>query len=352
MIILGIETSCDETAAAIVEDGYYLHSNVVASSLSLHARYGGVVPEIAARNHIEVILPVIHEALDTANCTWEQIDAIAVTYGPGLEGSLLIGVLTARTLAIAHTKPLYAVNHVTAHVYANFITDSSLPGLSLPDKKPAWPLLAAIVSGGHTQLVLFYDHNDYQLLGQTLDDALGEAFDKVAKMLGLPYPGGPAIAQAAIKGDAAAFSLPKPRVGQFDFSFSGLKTAVLRQAQAEVGENYTFPSIKLPERLSVAQKSNIAASFQRTAVEIVVSKVKKAYEMYCPNSIVLAGGVAANRELRQQLQSILPSPLIYPDPLLCTDNAVMVASLGYFTAQTNQAPADPYLLGVVPNLSM
>lgn len=342
MKILGIETSCDETAAAVVEDGHKLLSNAVASSMDLHVKYGGVVPEIAARSHIEAIQPVIHQALDDARCTWEDIDGVAVTYGAGLGGSLLIGVMTARTLAITLEKPLYAINHVEAHVYANF----------LGDKQPEFPMLAVIVSGGHSQLVLFKDHFDYQLLGQTHDDAIGEAFDKVAKMLGLPYPGGPSVAEAAKKGDPNSFQLPKAKVGKYDFSFSGPKTAVLRLAQGLIGESHDFPSIKLAERLSEAQKANIAASFQRIAVETIVDKAKLAYEEFSPKSVVIAGGVAANQELRRQLTEAIPLPLVFPEPRLCTDNGAMVATLGCFKARVNQDTADPYSLSIAPNLSM
>lgn len=352
MKILGIETSCDETAAAVVEDGGTLLSNAVASSMDLHVKYGGVVPEIAARSHIEAILPVIRQALDDAGCTWNDIDGIAVTYGAGLGGSLLIGVLTARTLAIAHGKPLYAINHVEAHVYANFLTRTSLPGYAMRSAQPAFPMLAVIVSGGHSQLVLFRDHFDYAILGRTQDDAIGEAFDKVAKMLGLPYPGGPSIAQSAVKGDPQAFKLPKAKMEKYDFSFSGLKTAVLRLAQAEIGESYDFPSIKLPERLSEAQKADIAASFQRVAIETVVNKVRTAYEEFAPESVVIAGGVAANEELRRQLSEALPLRVEYPDLKLCTDNAAMVAALGCFKALKDQGGADPYALVIEPNLSM
>ena len=352
MKILGIETSCDETAAAVVEDGKLLLSNVVASSMDLHAKYGGVVPEIAARSHIEVILPVIHEALETAGCNWDDIDAIAVTYGAGLGGSLLIGVLTARTLAIAHNKPLYAVNHVEGHVYANFLTSTSLPGYQMREHQPEFPMLTIIVSGGHSQLALFRNHFDYTLLGATQDDAIGEAFDKVAKILGLPYPGGPSIAKAADNGDVNRYNFPKAKMSKYDFSFSGLKTAVLRQAQAEIGESYDFPSIKLPERLSEAQKNDIAASFQRIAIETIVDKAKLAYEEFSPNSVVIAGGVAASQELRRQLTETLPLPLEYPDFKLCTDNGAMIATLGSFKAMQNQPKADPYTLDIAPNLSM
>ncbi|MEK7059777.1 MAG: tRNA (adenosine(37)-N6)-threonylcarbamoyltransferase complex transferase subunit TsaD [Patescibacteria group bacterium] len=352
MRILGIETSCDETAAAVVEDGQRLLSNVVASSMALHIQYGGVVPEIAARSHIEAITPVIKQALSDARCSWEDIDGIAVTYGAGLSGSLLIGVMAARTLAIVHRKPLYSINHVEAHVYANFLTETSLPDLKMPAKQPDFPLLAIIVSGGHSQLVLFRDHFDYHLLGQTQDDAIGEAFDKVAKMLGLPYPGGPSVATAALKGNPRAFPLPKAKMAKYDFSFSGLKTAVLRLAQAVVGESYDFPSIKLPERLSEAQKADIAASFQHTAIATIVDKVKLAYDEFAPTSIIIAGGVGANTELREQLSTALPLSIDYPDPRLCTDNGAMVAALGCFKASLEQPTADPYSLTIEPNLSM
>ncbi len=352
MKVLGIETSCDETAAAVVEDGYKLLSNVVASSMDLHVKYGGVVPEIAARSHLEVILPVIHEALETAKCAWDDIDAIAVTYGAGLGGSLLIGVMTARTLAITHHKPLYAINHVEAHVYANFLTETSLTGYQMRAEQPAFPMLALIVSGGHSQLMLFQDHFRYRLLGRTQDDAIGEAFDKVAKMTGLPYPGGPSIAKAAANGDATRYKLPKAKMNKYDLSFSGLKTAVLRLAQHEIGESYDFPSIKLPERLSEAQKADIAASFQRIAVETVVDKARLAYEEFAPKSVVIAGGVAANQELRQQLSEATPLPIEYPDLQLCTDNGAMVATLGCFKQFKDQPTADPYTLAIQPNLSM
>lgn len=352
MKILGIETSCDETAAAVVEDGWRLLSNGVASSMDLHAKYGGVVPEIAARSHIEAVTPVIQQALDDAACDWDEIDGIAVTYGAGLGGSLLIGVLTARTLAIAYGKPLYAVNHVMGHVYANFLTSTALPGLAMRQRAPEFPLLAIIVSGGHSQLALFRDHFDYTLLGRTQDDAIGEAFDKVAKIIGLAYPGGPSVAKAAENGDPHAFKFPKAKVGKYDFSFSGLKTAVLRQAQAEIGESYDFPSWKLPERLNEAQKADIAASFQRVAVETIVDKAKLAYEEFQPRSVVIAGGVAASQELRRQLSAALPLPIEYPDFKLCTDNGAMIATMGCFMVQAGQPAADPYSLDIAPNLTM
>jgi len=267
MKILGIETSFDETAAGIVEDGRRLLSNVVVSSMEQHIPYGGVVPEIAARSHIESINPVIEQALDEARCTWGSIDAIAVTHGAGLGGSLLVGVLTARTLAITRQKPLYAINHVEAHLYANFLTEVADSPLLLANsyqlsaKAPVFPMLGLIVSGAHSQLVFFRNHFDYTLLGQTQDDAIGEAFDKVAKILGLPYPGGPSLSKKALEGNPAAYLLPKARMqDKYDFSFSGLKTAVLRLAQQETGKSYDFPSSKLTELLSESQKADIAHS--------------------------------------------------------------------------------------------
>lgn len=398
MKILGIESSCDETAAAVVEDGFCLLSNVVATQIDIHAEYGGVVPEIAARSHIEAINPVIEKALRDASCTWDDIDAIAVTYAPGLVGSLLVGTLAARTLAVAHNKPLYPIHHVEAHVYANFIIEQSAllePQLVLPSKQPAFPMLALIVSGGHTQLVLFRDHGDYELLGQTQDDAVGEAFDKVAKIIGLPYPGGVSIDRAAPDGDPHKYQFPKARltckhVGphagmtgkkalsgaasridrygeraaqsltppgaqdvchHYDFSFSGLKTAVLRAVQADVGKDFTFPSHELSGLLTAKQRNDFAASFQRVAIETLVDKTEAAYREYAPASVVIAGGVAACQLLRDELRDRLPISIEYAPMKLCTDNAAMIATLGYFYAK-KVPPADPYSLEVVPSLSM
>lgn len=352
MRILGIESSCDETAAAIVEDGHLLLSNVVNSQIDIHALYGGVVPEVAARSHIEVINPVVEQALKDADLTWDDIDAIAVTYAPGLIGSLLVGTLAARTLALLKNKPLYPIHHVEAHVYANFITDQKTPAFSLPSKQPSFPMLALIVSGGHSQLVLFRDHGDYELLGQTQDDAVGEAFDKVAKVLGLPYPGGPSIATAANDGYPYKYKLPKAKLdGAYDFSFSGLKTAVLRAVQHELGVDTTFPSSELSARLSAQQKSDFAASFQRTAIETLVDKAERAFKDYSPASVVIAGGVAANQELRHQLSDRLPLPIEYAPMSLCTDNAAMIATLGYYHAQ-KQEPTSPFDVDVIPSLSM
>lgn len=353
MKILGIESSCDETSAAVVEDGKRLLSNVVHSQIDIHAEYGGVIPEIAARSHIETINPVVNKALEDAACSWDDIDAIAVTYAPGLVGSLLIGTLAARTLAVVHDKPLYAIHHVEAHVYANFIVEQKdTSSLVLPSKQPAFPMLALIVSGGHSQLVLFRDHGDYELLGQTQDDAVGEAFDKVAKIIGLPYPGGPSIEKAAAHGDPHAYKLPKARMeNPYDFSFSGLKTAVLRSVQAEVGKDFTFPSHELAALLTDKQRYDFAASFSRVAIETLVDKAERAYNDYSPASVVIAGGVAASRPLREELSRRLPLSIEYAPMSLCTDNAAMIATLGYYYAQKRPAD-DPYALEVVPSISM
>lgn len=342
MKILGIESSCDETAAAIVEDGKKILSNVVVSQIDIHKEYGGVIPEIAARSHIEAINPVINKALAEANLTIDDIDAIAVTYAPGLIGSLLIGTLAARTLAILHHKPLVKVQHVEGHVYANFLNE----------KQPEFPLLALIVSGGHSQLVLFKDHGNYELLGQTNDDAIGEAFDKVAKILGLPYPGGPAIARAAKDGDKFKYHLPDAKLKHpYDFSFSGLKTAVLRAVQKEVGVSYDFPSFKLKDKLKTSEINDFAASFQYTATKTLVTKTVKAYNEFQPKSVVIAGGVAANQELREQLKAALPIDIDYAPISLCTDNAAMIATLGYYKFMNGKV-TDPYELEVIPSISM
>lgn len=356
MLILGIESSCDETAAAVVEDGRRLLSNVVHSQIDIHTEYGGVVPEIAARSHLEVINPVINKALEDANLTWDDIDAIAVTYAPGLIGSLLVGTLSARTLAIIHNKPLYRIHHVEAHVYANFITEQvvneSMKELALPKNQPKFPMLALIVSGGHSQLVLFHNHGDYELVGQTQDDAVGEAYDKVAKIIGLPYPGGPSIAKAALEGDPNKYQFPKARMANpLDFSFSGLKTAVLRAVQREMDKDFTFPSHGLAELLTASQRNDFAASFQRVANETLVDKVMLAYDMYQPASVVIAGGVAADRDLRARLSEQLPIDIEYAPIQLCTDNAAMIAALGYYNSQGNK-PDDPHELEVIPSLSM
>ena len=318
MNILAIETSCDETAAAAIKDGIEILSNVVNSQIEIHAQYGGVVPEVAARSHIEVILPVIEQALSDAKVTWDGIDAIAVTRGPGLIGSLLIGVLTAKTLAVAKDKPLIGVNHIWAHAFASFLTEQT----------PQFPFLALTVSGGHTTLSIYHEDLTRKVLGQTLDDAAGEAFDKVAKLIGLPYPGGPAIGRAAESGDENAYKFPIAKLGKesFDFSFSGLKTAVLRQVQEITGVNPGAAGAQKTYQLDPQVQADIAASFQRAVVDALVRNTQRAYVQYKPKSLVVGGGVACNASLRTKLTQTLPDAIFVP-PALCTDNAAMIGAM-------------------------
>ena len=350
MKILGIETSCDETAASVVLDGREILSNVVVSQIDIFAEYGGVIPEVAARSHLEVMMPVINKALDDAKCTWNEIDAIAVTYAPGLLGSLLIGTLTARTLAILHDKPLYAVHHLKSHVYANWLTSRE------QEVNPQFPLLALVVSGGHTQILYMPAHNKFEIIGTTHDDAVGECFDKVAKILGLPYPGGPSIAKVAIDGDALKYRLPHPKVEGLDFSFSGLKTAVLRAVQKELGLPISHPSHDLKNHLSEQQVADFAASFQKTAVDILIEKLRLALKQYPDvKSVVVAGGVSANKELRAEMSRTLDKQNVdvyFPNPLLSGDNGAMVAAACYYEIQTGVEPIDPYKLNIYPRISI
>lgn len=349
MKILGIETSCDETAASVVQDGREILSNVVVSQIDIFAEYGGVIPEVAARSHLEAILPVIDKALSDASCSWEDIDAIAVTHAPGLLGSLLIGTLTARTLAILHSKPQYAVHHLKSHVYANWLNSAE------DDSVPSFPLLALVVSGGHTQILYMKGHNQFEIVGTTRDDAVGECFDKVAKILGLPYPGGPSIAKASLDGDSSKYSFPHPKIPGLDFSFSGLKTAVLREVQKQVGVPISYPSFKLKELLNHQQVCDFAGSFQRTAVEILIEKVKRALEMYPDaKSVVVAGGVSANESLRKMAELAFSSNvrLFFPLPALSGDNGAMVAGACYYEIQSGVEPTDPYALNIYPRISI
>jgi N6-L-threonylcarbamoyladenine synthase len=342
MLILGIETSCDETSAGVVKDGSQVLSNVIKSQIDIHKAYGGVVPEVAARNHIEVILTVINKALTDAKVSWEQIDGIAVTNGPGLMGSLLIGTLTARTLSWIREKPIYPVHHVLGHIYANWL---------LPEQ-PKFPVLALIVSGGHTHLFYLRNHLDVQLLGRTQDDAVGEAYDKVAKLIGLPYPGGPAIDGIFKLGNPDFLDLPTPKVpGKYDFSFSGLKTAVLRRAQQLIGKDFRFPSWQIAEKLTQQQVYDIAASFQKKAVQILVDTTKRAFDEFQPGSVIIGGGVACNSYLRDQLQKALPIKLNYTPIDLCTDNGAMIATLGCFMYQ-HSSPTDFHHVQTNPSLKI
>jgi N6-L-threonylcarbamoyladenine synthase len=334
MNILAIESSCDETAAAVIKDGSKVLSNIISSQVEIHARYGGVVPEVAARSHIEVIIPVIEQALEEAKVGWNEIDAIAVTKGPGLIGSLLIGVMTARELAITKNKPLIGVNHIWAHAFASFLTET----------KPKYPFLALTVSGGHTTLSLYKDDLSREVFGETLDDAAGEAFDKVAKLIGLPYPGGPAISKAAETGDENVYKFPLANLGKdsFDFSFSGLKTAVLRQVQEITGVNPGAIDNKKTYSLDDKVVADISASFQKAAVDALLKQTQKAYLQYKPKTLVVGGGVACNKYLREKMAEMIPNAIFVP-PVLCTDNAAMIGALAYKMYEHKQL-TDPYEL--------
>lgn len=373
MKILGIETSCDETAAAVVLDGREILSNVVVSQIDIFAEYGGVIPEVAARSHLEAMMPVVNKALSDARCGWDEIDAIAVTHAPGLLGSLLIGTLTARTLAVIHEKPLYAVHHLKSHVYANWLasgtenTDSEIalrgasPSLTISESafsiSPSFPLLALVVSGGHTQILYMREHNHFEIIGTTHDDAVGECFDKVAKILGLPYPGGPAIARAALNGDGKKYKLPHPNVQGLDFSFSGLKTAVLRAVQKELGLPISHPSHDLKNHLSEQQIADFAASFQKTAVDILIEKIREALVMYPEvKTVALAGGVSANKKLREEMGKIFhglgDGSVYFPAPSLSGDNGAMVGAAAFYEIQSGVEPTDPYKLNIYPRVSI
>ena len=348
MKILGIESSCDETAAAVVENGVKILSNVVVSQIDIFAEYGGVIPEVAARSHLEAVIPVINKALSDANCTWDDIDAIAVTHAPGLLGSLLIGTLTARTLAIIHDKPLYATHHLKSHIYANWLEGNNPIVFS-----PKFPILAMVVSGGHTQILHMQKHNDFKIIGTTTDDAIGECFDKVAKILGLPYPGGPAIAKAAEKGDANKYKFPHPKTEKpLDFSFSGLKTAVLRAVQKEAGLPITHPSSDLKNHLTEAQINDFAASFEKTAIDILLEKLNLSRSEYDAKSIIFAGGVSANAALRATAIKKLSGDIFFPNPKFSGDNGAMVAAAAYFEIQDGKQPTDPYSLNIYPRIAI
>lgn len=310
-LILGIESSCDETAAAVVAGGRKVLSNIIASQVDLHQKYGGVVPEIASRKHLELILPTIKEALEGAGTTLAEMDAIAVTYGPGLVGTLLVGLSAAKALAFALDKPLIGVNHLEGHIYANFLGESL----------PSFPLICLIVSGGHTDLLYMKGHGEMELLGRTLDDAAGEAFDKVARSVGLGYPGGPQVERLAASGNAEAVPLPRAHTeGIYDFSFSGLKTAVLQYVQK------TRP-------LNDQQRADLAASFQRSVTSVLAAKTLRAAQQRGVQQVIIAGGVASNGALRRAMvETLSPHGIAvgYPPPVLCTDNAAMIAAAGYY----------------------
>ena len=327
--ILGIETSCDETAVAVVRDGAVIESNVIASQTELHARYGGVMPEQASRAHLRAILPTLDEALETANVSWDDIDAVAVTHGPGLAGALLVGVNVAKGLAFARRKPLLGINHLEGHVYANWLSDPALP---------KFPLVGLIVSGGHSDLVLADAHGQYRRLGRTRDDAAGEAFDKAARMLGLGFPGGPIIESEAHRGDPTRYRFPRAWLepGTYDFSFSGLKTAVLHQIQAIQARG---------EELPIA---DLAASFQAAVTDVLATKTARAAQAFGASQIALGGGVAANRTLLKTVEKRAQLPVLCPPPRLCTDNAAMIAAAGYFRYEAGERST--FALDVEPSL--
>ena len=336
MRVLGIESSCDESAAAVVEDGRRVLANVVATQAEVHARYGGVVPEVASRRHLETIVPVVESALAQVG-GWDAIDAVGATYGPGLTGSLLVGLNAGKALAFARGLPFIGVNHLEGHIYANWIEGYSEsgalpPGPSARDAPPVFPALALVVSGGHTDLILMEEHGVYRRLGRTRDDAAGEAFDKVARLLDLGYPGGPAIERVAA-GVTPGVRLPRAWLpGTHDFSFSGLKTAVLH----------------LTREPNPPPPATIAAAFQESVVDVLAAKTAAAAKEHGVRLVMLAGGVAANTALREAIVARSPVPVRYPPPRYCTDNAVMIAACAYFhLARGERSGLD---LDVEPNL--
>lgn len=328
--VLGIETSCDETAVALVRDGSIVESNVIASQTDLHEKYGGVVPEQASRAHLEAIVPTLLSAIDQAGVGWDDVDAVAVTNGPGLIGALLVGLNAAKGLAFARAKPLLGINHLEGHVYANWLQVGS------DRDDPQFPLVALLASGGHSDIVLMRQHGTFVRLGRTRDDAAGECFDKVARMLGLGFPGGPAIERAAAGGDPTRFRFPRAWLeqGSWDFSFSGLKTAVLHQVRDLLHADVSaVPPEERRERLPLA---DLAASFQAAVVDVLSQKVARAAEAYGARQVVLGGGVAANRTLLATVEQRAPAPVSCPPPVLCTDNGAMVAAAGYFRFTAGQ----------------
>lgn len=320
MKILGIETSCDETAAAVIEDGSVIHSNVVASQAVLHAQFGGIVPEIASRQHMLAMVPVMQQALADADLEPRQLDGVAVTNGPGLAGSLLIGVNAAKGFAFANDLPFIGLNHLEGHIYAAWLEDAD------PEAAPGFPLMCLIASGGHTDLILMSGHMRYTLIARTRDDAAGEAFDKAARALGLGFPGGPEIQRVAEHSVGGEPRLPRPTVrNSLDFSFSGLKTAVARRAEQK--GMYPPSDDSPPDPQEVA---NVAAEFQEAAVDCMVQRALQAVERYRVKGMLLGGGVAANSHLRQEMRRRMPVEVIVPRPALCTDNGAMMGAAGYF----------------------
>jgi len=325
--ILAIESSCDETACAIIENGRALLASTVASQMEMHARYGGVYPEVASRQHVLSIIPVVEQTLAQSNITLKDIDALAVTRGPGLAGSLVVGMNMAKGLALGTNLPIVGVNHLEGHIYSSWVYNA---GESVPPE-PQFPLMALLVSGGHTELNLMTDHLTYERLGSTQDDAAGEAFDKVARLLGLPYPGGPSIQKTAEGGDPNRFKFPRAKLdGLYDFSFSGVKTAVLYEVNGLKKKQKSLPV------------EDLAASFQKTVVETLFDKTVQAAREFNAKEILVAGGVSANRALRNIFTSQSEFKVNIPAFSLCTDNAAMIAAAGYYR----------YALGHVSGLDM
>lgn len=328
MKILSIETSCDETSVAVVEDGRKVLANVIASQVDIHAKTGGVVPEVAAREHVLKIIPVLDECMIQSKCDWSDIDAVAITRGPGLISSLIIGTETANVISFVKNKPLVPVQHITGHIYSNW--------LEIEDEIK-FPLVVLTVSGGHNELVLMKKHHNFEILGETRDDAAGEAFDKVARILGLGYPGGPVIAKAALNGDPKAFSLPRSYLekGSLDFSFSGLKTAVLNEVKSYAKTHNITNESEIDEKF----KNDLAASFQEAVCDVLSSKLVMAYQQHPEvREVHLSGGVAANLRLREMIEAKLPAGVKfrYPKTIrFCTDNAAMIAAAGYYRHKLN-----------------
>jgi N6-L-threonylcarbamoyladenine synthase len=317
--ILAIESSCDETAAAVLENGRLLLASTVASQMDMHARYGGVFPEVASRQHVLSIVPVIEETLAKAHMTIQDMDAVAATRGPGLAGSLIVGLNAAKGLSMGSGLPLVGVNHLEGHIHSAWVYNSG----DTPAPEPQFPLMALLVSGGHTELDLMTSHLDYQRLGATLDDAAGEAFDKVARLLGLPYPGGPSVQKAAEDGDPTAFKFPRAWLdGTWNFSFSGLKTSVLREVKKLENEGRSIPV------------EDMAASFQAAVVDVLYNKTLQAAREFSVKEIIVGGGVSANKPLREAFLGQKEYPVNIPRLSLCTDNAAMIASAGYFRYAT------------------
>jgi N6-L-threonylcarbamoyladenine synthase len=387
MLVLGIESSCDETGAAIVRDGRYVLSNVVASQVEIHNRYGGVVPEVASRQQLASIIPVLETALEQAACSWDDLGRVAATYGPGLAGSLLVGLTAGKALALARNLPFLGINHLEAHIYANWLREGTAPPAQEEESwryqegDPLFPLICLVVSGAHSELVLVREHGDYELLGRTRDDAAGEAFDKVARILGLGYPGGPAVQKASQQAEQEllqqnkplnlarnAYRLPRAWLrGTYDFSFSGLKTAMLHLAEGATEKSSAHSSVK-GEGKQVSQYTRmgaqasqhglpnvnwLACSFQEAIVDVLAVKTRMAAQEYHVRQVVLAGGVAANARLRARLQQELQPlrvRLRYPAIEFCTDNAAMIASAAFF--HVSRGEQQGFGLDVEPGLSL